>query len=81
VKGILHRPIFWISVVLLLLPTAWLAIDFYSMRGLEPFPYPDSNAKKAHFLFSLAVAYFPGLACLFLAILSRPKTSDEVPRF
>lgn len=79
VKGIGHRPLFWISIVLLLVPTIWLAIDLYAMWGLEPAsPSLLDNGRMAFIVFSFATSYAPGLMCLFLAIFVRRKAQSKI---
>ena len=76
-KGIAQRPLFWASIVLLLVPTVWLAIDSYAMWGLEPVsPNPRDNGRVVLIIFSFATSYAPGLVCLLVAIFAERKARN-----
>jgi hypothetical protein len=71
-KGILLRPLFWASIILLLIPTAWFAIDMYSLPPEARSTLLD-HGRTAFAARSIVISYFPGLACFIAAILSKPK--------
>jgi hypothetical protein len=81
VKAIAQRPLFWVSIVLLLVPTVWLAIDIYAMRDLAPVSSnPHDNGKTAFTILSFATSYAPGLVCLLVAIFAKRKAQSTTPR-
>jgi hypothetical protein len=71
-KGILLRPLFWPSIILLLIPTAWFAIDMYSIPPETRSTLLD-HGRTAFAARLIVISYLPGLACFIAAILSKPK--------
>ena len=78
VKVVVHRPLFWAGIALLLVPTVWFAIDTYATWGMAS--ESPSHAKTAFVIFALAMSYAPGLICLFVATFSKRIARNETPR-
>jgi hypothetical protein len=60
-KDIVHRPLFWIGVALILVPTAWLAIDMYSLPRFAPSTSLNSpgHSDRTYVVFTLVMSYTP----------------------
>jgi hypothetical protein len=66
--------LFWVAIILLIIPTVGLAIDAYAMWSLIPqVTSRPASARMGFIILSLFSSYAPGVLCLVVAISLRRK--------